>query len=213
MLDVGCGDGTLTRFLGKGFREVCGIDVQPHYLARFRDAVRGDDRYQVDQMSASAMQFPDAHFDTIISIETLEHVPELTAAAAEIVRVLRPGGELLITVPNRWFPFETHGIRIGSWQKEGRIPLLTYLPWLHRRWAIARVFTVRDLDSLFVSNGLTRTAVDYAWPTFEHGGNRLQKVLRPLFGFMRTLESSPVRMLGTSVITRYVKSDAAPGVK
>ena len=41
-----------------------------------------------------------------------------------------------------------------------------------------------DLDSLFVRNGLTCAAVDYAWPTFEHQGNRFQRYLKPLFGLM-----------------------------
>jgi len=118
---------------------------------------------------------------------------------------LRRGGELLITVPNRWFPFENHGARIGRWRWDGRVPILTYLPWLHRRIALARVFTIRDLDSLFVTRGLERMAVDYAWPTFEHGGNPFQKFLRPLFGLMRKAEESPLRMFGSSVIVRYVK--------
>ena len=205
LLDVGCGDGAFTRVLASGFREVYGIDVQEPYLARFRESIKGDGRFHVLKMSASEMELPDAFFNTIVTIETLEHVPELPAAATEICRLLQPGGELLITVPNRWFPFENHGIRIGSWQKDGRIPLLPYLPWLHRRWAVARVFTVRDLDSLFVTNGLSRVGVDYAWPTFEHGGNRFQGLLRPLFGLMRKMESSPLRMFGSSVITRYVK--------
>ena len=205
LLDVGCGDGAFTRILGADFREVHGIDVQETYLERFRDEVKGDNRYDIANMSASSMTFPDAHFDTIVTIETLEHVPDLAGAAREICRVLRPGGELLVTVPNRWFPFENHGMRIGSWERQGRIPLLTYLPMLHRRFSLARVFKVRDLDLLFVTGGLRRVAVDYAWPTFEHGGNRLQPLLRPLFGLMRTLERSPVRMFRSSVIVRYVK--------
>ena len=205
MLDVGCGDGAFTQVLGADFQEVHGIDVQEDYLERFREETKGDHRYFVTNMSASAMAFPDGHFDTIVTIETLEHVPDLAVAAREMCRVLRPGGELLITVPNRWFPFENHGMRIGSWERHGRIPFLTYLPWLHRRLSLARVFKVADLDSLFVAGGLKRVAVDYAWPTFEHGGNRLQPLLRPLFGLMRALESSPVRLFGSSVIVRYVK--------
>jgi SAM-dependent methyltransferase len=208
LLDIGCGDGAFTLILGKEFREVHGIDVQDNYLARFRDAVTGDSRFVVSNMSASAMTFPDNHFDTIVTIETLEHVPDLPGAAREICRVLKPGGELLITVPNRWFPFENHGMQIGSRQIGGRIFLLPYLPWLHRRWSLARVFTVRDLDSLFVKNGLTRTVVDYAWPTFEHGGNRFQRHLKPLFGLMRKMESSPLRLFGSSVITKYLKMSA-----
>lgn len=205
LLDVGCGDGTFTRVLAAGFREICGIDVQDAYLEQFRIALKGDARFAIANMSASEMQFPNDHFDTVVTIETLEHVPDLDRAADEICRVLRSGGELLITVPNRWFPFENHGARIGRWQWGGRVPLLPYWPWLHRRTALARVFRIRDLDSLFASRGLQRTTVDYAWPTFEHGGNPLQPLLKPLFRLMRKAEESPLRMFGSSVIVRYVK--------
>ncbi|HYG23650.1 MAG TPA: class I SAM-dependent methyltransferase [Verrucomicrobiae bacterium] len=210
MLDIGCGEGSFTVVLGQNFEEVHGIDVQDAFLNSFRQKVSADKRFFVQCMSASEMTFPDAHFDTIVSIETLEHVPDLKGAARQISRVLKPGGELLITVPNRWFPFENHGIRVGSWEKHGRIPLLTYFPWLHRRYAIARVFTVTDLDSLFVSSGLRRTATDYTWPTFEHGGNRFQRFLKPLFGVMRTMEHSPLRMFGSSVIVKYAREEADP---
>ena len=206
MLDVGCGNGEFTRNFGAGFRAVCGIDVQEPFLEQFRAAVRDEPRFSVLNMSASEMSFPNDYFDSIITIETLEHIPDLAGAAREIVRVMRPGGELLITVPNRWFPSENHGMKVGSWVC-GRVPLLTYWPWLHRRLALARVFTVRDLDSLFATKGLKRCAVDYLWPTFEHGGNPLQRFLKPLFGLMRKLENSPFRMFGTSVIVKYVKPD------
>lgn len=207
MLDVGCGEGGFTTVLGQRFREVHGIDVQDAFLETFRAAVAGDPKYTVTHMSASAMTYPDAHFDTVVTIETLEHVPDLAGAAREIARVLRPGAELVITVPNRWFPFENHGIQIGSWERHGRIPLLPYLPWLHRRISIARVFKASDLDALFLPHGLHRAGLGYAWPTFEHPGNFLQPVLKPLFGVMRAMERSPLRMFGSSVIVRYVKGE------
>lgn len=205
MLDVGCGDGTFTMVLGRGCREVYAIDVQENALECFRETVKDNSGFFISNMSASAMTYPNDYFDTIVTIETLEHVPDLAGACSEICRVLKRGGELLITVPNRWFPFENHGMRIGPKQIGGRIPLLPYLPWLHRRWALARVFTVRNLDSLFITKGLKRVAVDYAWPTFEHGGNRFQPYLRPLFGLMRRVERSSLRMFGSSVIVKYNK--------
>jgi SAM-dependent methyltransferase len=204
MLDVGCGDGTFTMILGHGCSEVHGIDLQEPNLMRFREATKNDGKFFVCNMSASSMTYPNEHFDTIISIETLEHVQDLLGTASEICRVLKFGGELLITVPNRWFPCENHGMRIGNWQN-GRVPFLTYLPWLHRRFALARVFTVRGLDALFVARGLKRVAVDYLWPTFEHQGNPFQAYLRPFFGLMRKLENSPLRMFGTSIVVRYLK--------
>jgi SAM-dependent methyltransferase len=174
-------------------------------VARFRERVAGDPRFDIRVMSASEMDFPDGYFDTVISVEAIEHIPDLPRALDEFARVLRPGGECVITCPNRLFPFENHGLKIGTREYPGRIPLLTYLPPLHDRWSMARVFTVRTLDKLFESRGLSRHQLDYAWPTFEHGGNRFQPMLRPLFGLMRRLERSPLRFFGTSIVARYEK--------
>jgi SAM-dependent methyltransferase len=52
---------------------------------------------------ALELPFPDAAFDRVIASEVLEHVPEDRRAIAELVRVLRPGGTMAVTVP-RWFP-------------------------------------------------------------------------------------------------------------
>ena len=49
---------------------------------------------------AQMLGHPDASFDTVISCETIEHVPEPRAALAEFARVLKPGGRLFLTTPN-----------------------------------------------------------------------------------------------------------------
>jgi SAM-dependent methyltransferase len=204
LLDVGCGDGAFTRVLSMGFSECHGIDVQDDYLEEFKAQTIAEpkNKFTIQKMDAAKMSFPNAFFDVVVSIETLEHVPNLEASAKEIVRVLKPGGQLLITVPNRWFPFENHGAKIGPF-KMGRVPLLPYFRFLHRRFSLARVFTLRDLRNLLEPLGLTLRGVDYAWPTFEHRGNTLQPILRLFFPLMRKMENSPLRFLGSSVITRF----------
>jgi SAM-dependent methyltransferase len=92
-------------------------------------------------------------FDTILSSEVIEHVQDDHAAAAEIVRVLKPGGRAVIFVPNRWYPFETHG---HYWRGEyhfGNTPLINYLPdALRDRLAPhVRAYTGRGLRRLFVA--------------------------------------------------------------
>jgi SAM-dependent methyltransferase len=205
VLDVGCGDGSFTLALTEAFSEVHAIDVQEHYLDQFRRKVGDCPRFRIECMSASAMTYPPEHFDTLISIESIEHIPDLLPAVSEFWRVLRPGGACILTCPNRWFPFENHGMRWRGRDIEGRIPFLTYLPPLHNRLALARVFTIGSLDRLFRPLGFVRTATGYLWPTFEHGGNRWQPLLRPLFGLMRRLERSPLRGFGSSIVACYHK--------
>ena len=206
VLDVGCGDGSFTEALTTGFQEVYAIDVQDRWLQPFRDRCGQDPKFHIFNMSASDISFDSGSFDKVISVETIEHIPDLDGAALEIARVLRANGDLIMTCPNRWFPFENHGIRWRGREISGRVPLLPYVPPLHDRMSLARVFTVRRLKAIFEPCGFELRAVDYSWPTFEHGGNRFQGVLRPLFGLMRRLERSPLRMFGSSVVTHFRRS-------
>lgn len=204
-LDIGCGDGTFTMKLGARFQEIHAIDVQDDNLRKFRNNIQGDSRFNIQNMSASAMRFPDNYFDTILSIETIEHLMELELSIKEIFRVPRPGGELIITCPNKLFPFENHGIRLFGREIHGRVPLLPWIAFLHNKFALARVFSVKSLNDLFSPLGFLQTGVVYVWPTFEHGGNPIQRFLKPLYGLMRQLEQSPIAKFGTSIVIRYLK--------
>ena len=57
----------------------------------------------VTRGDALALPFPDGHFDRVIAAEVLEHIPADRLALAELVRVLRPGGTIAVTVP-RFLP-------------------------------------------------------------------------------------------------------------
>ncbi|MEK7516098.1 MAG: methyltransferase domain-containing protein [Patescibacteria group bacterium] len=95
VLDIGCGTGAFSkRLVDKGF-EVTSLDVNPLALEycrkrRLTNVVTGD---------AVALPFPDNSLDTVVALDILEHLDDDRAAAAEWMRVLAPGGMLLVTVP------------------------------------------------------------------------------------------------------------------
>jgi methionine biosynthesis protein MetW len=99
LLDVGCWNGGfLTRVERRGcYRELVGVDVVAEGVAAAR--ARGFDAQVVD-LNGDPLPFPDAHFDGVVHLAVLEHVFDPYSMIREIHRVLRPGGELVIAVPN-----------------------------------------------------------------------------------------------------------------
>jgi 2-polyprenyl-3-methyl-5-hydroxy-6-metoxy-1,4-benzoquinol methylase len=97
VLDAGCGVGGVTRTLvAKGARVVA-LDIGPQLAATTRrrhgcDAVVG---------SLTALCFPSDIFDVVVSSEAIEHTPDPTASVLELYRVLKPGGHLVVSTPNR----------------------------------------------------------------------------------------------------------------
>jgi SAM-dependent methyltransferase len=83
----------------------------------------GDPRWDYQGLDAvadlTALPFPDACFDAALNIVTLEHLREPARALAEIARVLKPGGKLLVVAPHQWevhqaphdyFRYTRHGL-------------------------------------------------------------------------------------------------------
>jgi SAM-dependent methyltransferase len=96
VLDIGCRTGALTQYYADG-NDVVGVDVDSDALAR------ASERLGIETVWADAeagLPFEDASFDVAVAGEVLEHLADPAAVVAEIRRVLRPGGELVGSVPN-----------------------------------------------------------------------------------------------------------------
>jgi SAM-dependent methyltransferase len=101
-LDFGCGAGRLTGALRGHFAAVTGVDVSQPMLARAQDLLAGQSGCRfVHNDRADLAVFPDASFDLVYSGLVLQHMPSGLAEAylAEFVRVVRPGGAVVVLVP------------------------------------------------------------------------------------------------------------------
>jgi ubiquinone/menaquinone biosynthesis C-methylase UbiE len=209
-LDVGCGNGFITEIVASGFEEVVGIDVEEMRLDEFREHVREKRNYKVRSMSAAKMEWPSDYFSLVTSFEVLEHVADLEATVREIKRVCKVGGVVAISVPQVWFPFENHGARVGARVYSSKIPLLPYLRPLHRKYSLARVFSSREMDELFLSEEMELLGTSYASPQFERAAAR-EKSWESKFVFLRDVfdrcEKIPVlrALTGVSMLKAYRK--------
>ena len=103
VLDAGCGEGYGSRLLAElgGARRCVGIDVDERTIAAARTAYGDLDALDFEPGDVTRLPFTDDSFDVVTCFETIEHVAAQREAVAELARVLRPGGLLLISSPNR----------------------------------------------------------------------------------------------------------------
>lgn len=94
VLDAGCGSGRTLQELAD-YGEVYGIELDPDAAALARD--RGLGEVRVGRLEA--LPWADATFDLITCLDVIEHTPDDRATLIELLRVTRPGGFMLVTVP------------------------------------------------------------------------------------------------------------------
>jgi len=94
VLDLGCGNGWATRLLAQANAGVqaIGIDASPRMIARAEELHSFTIRARYEVGSFEGLEFPDASFERIFSMEALYYTGDLNAALAECARVLKPGG-------------------------------------------------------------------------------------------------------------------------
>lgn len=101
ILDVGCGIGGTSRFLAKQFSgkaSITGITLSPEQVKRANSLaiLQNITNVQFEVMDALDMNFPDNSFDLVWGCESGEHMPDKKKYIEEMVRVLKPGGKIVV---------------------------------------------------------------------------------------------------------------------
>jgi SAM-dependent methyltransferase len=195
ILDVGCGVGMYTAALLRETSSVFGVELDRACALEAASRAAG-----VALARGEALPFADQTFDLILSHEVLEHTADDRASAAEMVRVARIGGRIAVFVPNRLYPFETHGIMWRGEYRFGNVPLVNWLPdVLRNRFAPhVRAYTMAGLERLFGGlrvRWIRRTTI---FPGYDNIVARAPLVGGMLRRATYGLERTPLRAVGLS---------------
>jgi ubiquinone/menaquinone biosynthesis C-methylase UbiE len=193
LLDLGCGNGSYTQELMRRAKCVWGLDIQMSNLTAFRSAIP-----RVQGMGEN-LPFPPGSFDAVTMIEVLEHTVSDAKVLQECMRVLRPGGFLILFVPNKLYPMESHPCHLGRISIGKNVPFVSWLPdFIRRRMCHARIYSRRRLLAMAGSAGFRVGKIDYVYPPVDSFPlpTRFKEFYRC---WACSLERGPLRMLGVSI--------------
>lgn len=195
VLENGCGVGMYVEHLRPHAGIVIGLEFD---LAR-----AGQARSVSENILGAASEFlpfPAKSFNLVLSHEVLEHVQDDRAAVEEMVRTLKPGGRMVIFVPNRGYPFETHGIYWRGRYHFGNIPGVNYLPRrLRNRLAPhVRVYTRGDVEKLFAGLPVRFVERRILFGAYDNIIARMPAFGKALRAVLQRFENTPLRWFGLS---------------
>jgi len=197
VLDLGCGNGCYTRELARRADFVCGVDIHLPHLQSFREPIPRV------QGSGEHLPFASETFDAVTMIEVLEHTNCDIKVLAECFRVLKPEGRLILFVPNKLYPFESHPCKLWDFSLGRNVPLVSWLPEsLRRHICCARIYTRRGLFAMTRKMGFQIHVLGYIFPPLDSFPLPFKDAYRRIAS---RLEDSSLRYFGVSIYAVLAK--------
>jgi SAM-dependent methyltransferase len=195
ILENGCGVGMYVEHLSPFGGTVIGLEYD---FERAAEALKNS--AHILNAAGEFIPLASSTLDLILSHEVLEHVQDDRLAIREMVRLLKPGGRIMLFVPNRGYPFETHGMYWRGKYYFGNKPFVNYLPRRLRNKLAphVRVYSKGDLQKLFEGypvQFIERTIIFGAYDNIIARFGALGRILR---GILQFLERTPLKAFGLS---------------
>ena len=197
VLDVGCGIGGSSRILAQDYGfAVTAITISPQQVKRAQELTPQGLNVQFRVDDAMALSFPDASFDVVWSIEAGPHMPDKAVFASELMRVVKPGGVLVVA---DWNQRDDRQQPLNFWEKPVMRQLLDQ--WSHPAFASIEGFTELLEATGFVEGEVT--TADWTEQTLPSWLDSIwQGIARPsglvrfgLSGFVKSLREVPTLLL------------------
>ncbi|MGD1950671.1 MAG: methyltransferase domain-containing protein [Leptolyngbyaceae cyanobacterium] len=197
LLDVGCGIGGSSRILARDYQfDVTGVTICPQQVERAQQLTPEGvtAKFKVDD--AMALSYPDACFDVFWSVEAGPHMPDKAVFARELMRVLKPGGVLVLA---DWNQRDDRQVPLNIWEKPVMRQLLDQ--WSHPAFASIEGFA-ENLEATGLVQDSVATA-DWTQETLPSWLDSIwQGIIRPkglvrfgVSGFIKSLREVPTILL------------------
>ncbi|MCC7430400.1 methyltransferase domain-containing protein [bacterium] len=161
LVDVGCGNGASLFQLANEMKTCLGLEIYEGHKIHFENYKTKKQIQNCDFLLFDIEnQKLEQQFDRLISFEVIEHLRD-DKNVKHFYGLLKKGGLAAITVPNKWWIFETHGANLPllPWN---RVPFFSYLPKpIHEKFAKARIYTKERIKTLLESVGFEVLKIDY----------------------------------------------------
>ena len=161
LLEIGCGNGASMLLIANHMKSCLGIEIFEGNKEEFQTIKNklnvNNCEFKIHDIEKESLS---KQFDRIISFEVIEHLKD-EKNIKSYYELLKDDGIAAISVPNKWWIFETHGARLPllPWN---RVPLFSWLPKpIHEKFANARIYTRARIKKLLEDAGFKVKSMEY----------------------------------------------------